>query len=104
AWPVGEPGRGIATILPMVMLTRLDCMLAAAAQVRMALVQALHHARHRVAFGRVLAAHPLMANVLADLAVESEAATVFAIEVAAAVEAAQADPDAARSEERRVGQ
>ncbi len=95
AWPVGEPGRGIATILPMVMLTRLDCMLAAAAQVRMALVQALHHARHRVAFGRVLAAHPLMANVLADLAVESEAATVFAIEVAAAVEAAQADPDAA---------
>src|SRR5690606_40007561 len=76
-------------------ISRLDCMLAAAAQVRMALVQALHHARHRVAFGRVLAAHPLMANVLADLAVESEAATVFAIEVAAAVEAAQADPDAA---------
>src|SRR5690606_12320373 len=84
AWRVGAEGRGVATILQMVMLTRLDCMLGAAAQVRMALAQALHHARHRVAFGRVLAGHPLMANVLADLAVESEAATAFARDVAAA--------------------
>lgn len=95
AWPVGAPGRGVATIIPMVMLTRLDCMLAAAAQVRMAMAQALHHARHRVAFGRVLAGHPLMANVLADLAIESEAATVFALDVAAAVEAGQGDAGAA---------
>ncbi|HET6397160.1 MAG TPA: acyl-CoA dehydrogenase family protein, partial [Pseudoxanthomonas sp.] len=95
AWRVGEEGRGLATILPMVMLTRLDCMLGAAAQARMALAQALHHARHRQAFGRVLAGHPLMANVLADLAVESEAATAFALDVAAAVDAAPADAEAA---------
>jgi len=95
AWPVGEPGRGVATIIPMVMLTRLDCMLAAAAQARMAMAQAVHHARHRVTFGRVLAGHPLMANVLADLAIESEAATVFALDVAAAVEAGQGDAGAA---------
>ncbi|AKC85485.1 acyl-CoA dehydrogenase family protein [Pseudoxanthomonas suwonensis] len=95
AWRVGGEGRGVATIIEMVMLTRLDCMLGAAAQVRMALAQALHHARHRVAFGRRLAGHPLMANVLADLAVESEAATAFALRVAAAVDAAQDDPQAA---------
>ncbi|WP_028914920.1 acyl-CoA dehydrogenase family protein [Pseudoxanthomonas sp. J31] len=95
AWPVGEPGRGVATIIPMVMLTRLDCMLAAAAQVRWAMANALHHARHRMAFGRVLAGHPLMANVLADLAIESEAATVFALDVAAAVDAGPGDPQAA---------
>ncbi|ADV27185.1 acyl-CoA dehydrogenase domain-containing protein [Pseudoxanthomonas suwonensis 11-1] len=95
AWPVGEPGRGVATIIPMVMLTRLDCMLAAAAQARMAMAQAVHHARHRVTFGRVLVGHPLMANVLADLAIESEAATVLALDVAAAVEAGQGDAGAA---------
>ena len=95
AWRVGEEGRGVATILEMVMLTRLDCMLGAAAEVRMALAQALHHARHRVAFGRPLVEHPLMANVLADLAVESEAATAFALHVAALVDAAPADPGAA---------
>ncbi len=95
AWRVGEEGRGVATIIEMVMLTRLDCMLGAAAETRMALAQALHHARHRVAFGRPLVAHPLMANVLADLAIESEAATAFALHVAAAVDAAPADPQAA---------
>jgi putative acyl-CoA dehydrogenase len=61
----------------------------------MALAQALHHARHRLAFGRPLVAHPLMANVLADLAIESEAATAFALHVAAAVDAAPGDPQAA---------
>jgi putative acyl-CoA dehydrogenase len=95
AWRVGEEGRGVATIIEMVMLTRLDCMLGAAAEMRMALAQALHHARHRLAFGRPLVAHPLMANVLADLAVESEAATAFALRVAAAVDAAPGDPQAA---------
>jgi putative acyl-CoA dehydrogenase len=95
AWRVGEEGRGVATIIEMVMLTRLDCMLGAAAETRMALAQALHHARHRLAFGRPLVAHPLMANVLADLAVESEAATAFALRVAAAVDAAPGDPQAA---------
>ena len=95
AWRVGGEGRGVATIVEMVMLTRLDCMLGAAAEVRMALAQALHHARHRVAFGRPLVEHPLMANVLADLAVESEAATAFALHVAALVDAAPDDPEAA---------
>ncbi len=92
AWRIGEEGRGVATIIEMVMLTRLDCMLAAAAEVRMALAQALHHVRHRRAFGRRLVEQPLMANVLADLALESEAATVFALRVAAAVDAAPRDP------------
>ncbi len=95
AWRVGAEGRGVATIIEMVMLTRLDCMLGAAAEVRMALAQALHHARRRVAFGSRLVEHPLMANVLADLALESEAATAFALRVAAAVDAAPADPQAA---------
>ncbi|GAB3516631.1 acyl-CoA dehydrogenase family protein [Pseudoxanthomonas daejeonensis] len=95
AWRVGEEGRGVATILEMVMLTRLDCMLGAAAEVRMALAQALHHARHRRAFGRRLVEHPLMANVLADLAIESEAATAFALHVAAVVDAAATDREAA---------
>ncbi|KAF1691837.1 acyl-CoA dehydrogenase family protein [Pseudoxanthomonas koreensis] len=95
AWPVGAEGRGVQTIIAMVMLTRLDCMLGAAAEVRMALAHALHHARHRVAFGRPLVAHPLMANVLADLSLESEAATAFALHVAAAVERSAGDPQAA---------
>jgi len=95
AWRVGEEGRGVATIIEMVMLTRLDCMLGAAAQVRMALAQALHYGRHRVAFGRRLVDHPLMAHVLADLAIESEAATAFALHVAALVDAAPSDPHAA---------
>jgi len=94
AWArrVGEEGRGVATIIEMVMLTRLDCMLGAAAQMRMALAQALHHARQRRSFGKRLVEHALMANVLADLAIESEAATVFALRVARAVDAAPRDP------------
>lgn len=93
AWRVGGEGRGVATIIEMVMLTRLDCMLGSAAEMRMALSQALHHARHRAAFGKPLVEHALMRNVLADLAVESEAATAFALRVARAVDAA---PDDAR--------
>ena len=92
AWQVGEEGRGIGTILEMVMLTRLDCMLGAAAQMRMALAQAIHHCRHRSAFGYRLADQPLMRNVLADLAIESEAATVLAMRIARAVDAAPRDP------------
>ena len=89
---VGEEGRGVATILEMVMLTRLDCMLGAAAEMRMALAQALHHARHRVAFGARLVEQPLMRNVLADLAIEVEAAVAFALRVARAVDRAPQDP------------
>ncbi|WP_369939543.1 acyl-CoA dehydrogenase family protein [Xanthomonas medicagonis] len=94
AWAqrIGEEGRGVARIIGMVMLTRLDCMLAAAAQMRMALAQALHHARHRIVFGKRLIEQPLMRNVLADLAIESEAATAFAMRVARAVDAGERDP------------
>jgi len=97
AWAqrVGEEGRGVATIIGMVMMTRLDCMLGAAAEIRMALAQALHHTRHRSSFGTRLSEQPLMANVLADLAIESEAATVFAMRVARAVDQAGADPQQA---------
>ncbi len=94
AWArrIGEEGRGVATIIEMVMLTRLDCMLGAAAEMRMALAQALHHARHRRSFGKRLVEHALMANVLADLSIESEAATVLSMRVARAVDAAPRDP------------
>ncbi|WP_425602198.1 isovaleryl-CoA dehydrogenase [Luteimonas aquatica] len=87
AWRVGEEGRGIATILEMVMLTRLDCMLGSSAQMRMALAHALHHAAHRRAFGRALIEQPLMRNVLADLALEAEAALALSLRVARAVDA-----------------
>ncbi|KFN47456.1 hypothetical protein N790_01740 [Arenimonas malthae CC-JY-1] len=89
AWLVGEEGRGVATILQMVALTRLDCLLGSASLQRQALVQALHHARHRRAFGKVLSAQLLMRNVLADLALESEAATALAFRVARAVDAGE---------------
>ncbi|CAL94916.1 isovaleryl-CoA dehydrogenase [Azoarcus olearius] len=85
--PVGEPGRGIAVLIEMAAQTRLDCVLGSAALMRRALVEALHHARHRSAFGHPLIAQPLMRNVLADLALESEAATLLAIHLAACADA-----------------
>ena len=91
-WPVGEPGRGLAAILEMVNHTRLDCIVGSAALMRQAVAQATHHAAHRSAFGRRLADQPLMTNVLADLAVESEAATMLAMRVAGAFDRAPGDP------------
>jgi putative acyl-CoA dehydrogenase len=88
-WLVGEPGRGVPAIIEMVNTTRLDCVLGSAATVRAALTQAIHHAKHRSAFGALLVDQPLMQNVLADLAVESEAATVLAIRLAAALDAGE---------------
>ncbi len=88
---IGDEGRGVATIIEMVMLTRLDCMLGSAATMRMATAQAIHHARHRRAFGKRLTEHALMRNVLADLALESEAATALALRVAGAVDHAPHD-------------
>ncbi|NEK60113.1 DNA alkylation response protein [Geodermatophilus sabuli] len=88
-WLVGEPGRGVPTIIEMVGATRLDCVVGSAAIMRAALTQAVHHARHRRAFGALLADQPLMENVLADLAVESEAATALAVRLAAAVDAGE---------------
>jgi putative acyl-CoA dehydrogenase len=87
AWLVGEEGRGIPTILEMGTYCRLDCALGTAGLMRGALAQAMHHARHRAAFGRPLAEQPLMKNVLADLALESEAATVLALRLARAFDA-----------------
>jgi putative acyl-CoA dehydrogenase len=90
AWPVGEPGRGVRTIVEMVNMTRLDCVLGTAAGMRAGLRQALHHTAHRRAFGAELIDQPLMRSVLADLAVESEAATTLGLRLAAAVDAAHA--------------
>lgn len=81
-WLLGQLGRGIPTILEMGSHTRLDCVLGSAGTMRAALTHALHHARHRAAFGRPLAQQPLMQNVLADLALESEAASAFALRLA----------------------
>ncbi|MGX4640354.1 isovaleryl-CoA dehydrogenase [Massilia sp. SYSU DXS3249] len=81
-WLVGEAGRGIPTILEMGSHTRLDCVVGTAGIMRAALCHALHHARGRAAFGKPLARQPLMQNVLADLALESEAATAFALRLA----------------------
>ncbi|MFP3987225.1 acyl-CoA dehydrogenase family protein [Streptomyces sp. E11-3] len=81
---VGEEGRGVRTIIEMVAATRLDCVLGSAALMRQAVAQAVHHTAYRSAFGGVLIDKPLMRNVLADLALESEAATVLGLRLAAA--------------------
>ncbi len=84
AWLIGEEGRGVPLILEMGTMTRLDCALGTSGLMRQALTLALHHARQRKAFGKALAEHELMRNVLADLALESEAATTLALRVARA--------------------
>ncbi len=84
---VGEEGRGVRTIIEMVAATRLDCVIGSAAIMRQAVTQAVHHASYRSAFGGVLIEKPLMRNVLADLALESEAATTLALRLAAAYDA-----------------
>ncbi|MEU1850678.1 acyl-CoA dehydrogenase family protein [Streptomyces sp. NPDC019990] len=81
---VGEEGRGVRTIIEMVAATRLDCVLGSAGLMRQAVAQAVHHCAHRAAFGGKLLDKPLMRNVLADLAIESEAATTLALRLAAA--------------------
>ena len=81
---IGEEGRGIATLVEMASYTRLDCVLGSTALLRQAVVQAMHHARHRIAFGQQLIQHPLMQSVLMDLALESEAATALALRLARA--------------------
>lgn len=92
AWRVGGEGDGVRTIIPMVHHTRLDASISAAAVMRQAVVQALHHAAHRSAFGARLADQPLMQNVLADLALESEAAAAMAMRLARGFDDATADP------------
>lgn len=103
---IGDEGRGVPTIIEMANFTRLDCVIGSAALMRAALVQAIHHARHRSAFGRPLAQQPLMQNVLADLALESEAATVLFMRLAHAFEqsaqAAQPGEESAEALEARA--
>jgi putative acyl-CoA dehydrogenase len=88
---IGDEGRGVATIIEMVSHTRLDCVSGSASLMRQAFAQAAHHARHRRAFGALLIDQPLMLNVLADLALESEAATTLMLRLARAVDRAPHD-------------
>ena len=103
AWArmVGEPGRGVPTIIEMVGHTRLDCILGTAAGMRRGVAEATWHAAHRSAFGKVLSDQPLMQNVLADLALEAEATTALAMRMARAYDAAENDP--AEAHLKRLG-
>lgn len=92
AWRVGEEGRGVAQILEMGTMTRLDCALGTSGLMRQALSLALHHTRQRMAFGKKLIEQPLMRNVLADLALESEAATALSIRLASAFDKKDSNP------------
>jgi putative acyl-CoA dehydrogenase len=97
AWAqlIGEEGRGVPTIIEMVNHTRLDCSLGGAAGMRHGVAQAIHHCSHRSTFGKLLSEHDLMRNVLADLAVESEAATIGAMRLARAYDEAIAGDEGA---------
>ncbi|MFE2883348.1 DNA alkylation response protein [Streptomyces sp. NPDC059272] len=94
AWLVGPEGRGVKTIIEMVNCTRLDCVMMSATLMRKTLVEAGHHARHRSAFGARLLEQPLMRNVLADLALESEAATTLTLRLAGAADRSVRGDDA----------
>jgi putative acyl-CoA dehydrogenase len=102
AWLIGEEGRGVPQILAMGALTRLDCALGTAGLMRQALSLALHHTSQRQAFGKALIDQPLMKNVLADLALESEAATALAMRLAAAVDCSEHRADAHEAVMRRL--
>ncbi|HEV7769672.1 MAG TPA: isovaleryl-CoA dehydrogenase [Solirubrobacterales bacterium] len=100
AWLVGEEGDGVRTIIEMVNHTRLDCSIGGAAGMRVGVAQAIHHTSHRAAFGKDLIDQPLMRNVLADLCVESEAATISAMRLARAYDEAIAGDQEAQSLKR----
>jgi len=98
-WLVGEEGRGIPTVLEMGVYTRLDCAIGSTGIMRAALSQALHHTSLRAAFGKLLRNQPLMMNVLADMALETEAATALSLRLARAFDAQE---DEAESQLRRI--
>jgi putative acyl-CoA dehydrogenase len=102
AWAVlvGEEGQGVKVIIEMVNHTRLDCVIGSASLMRQAVAQAAHHTAHRKAFGKLLSEQPLMVNVLADIAVESEATTLLMMRLAGAFDRAD---DAAQAHFRRIG-
>lgn len=89
---VGDEGRGIPTIIEMATYTRLNCVMGSAGLIRQAVVQAIHHTRHRHAFGKRLVDQPLMRNVLADMALESEAATLLMMRLTQAFDRTSDDP------------
>ncbi|OUM05671.1 DNA alkylation response protein [Pseudomonas syringae] len=93
AWMIGEEGRGVPTIIEMVAMTRFDCMVGSSALMRQALTQATHHCAHRAVGGRLLAEQPLMQNVLADLALESEAALALTLRMGRALDRLDDDPE-----------
>jgi putative acyl-CoA dehydrogenase len=97
AWMLGEEGRGVATIMGMVAHTRLDCVIGSSALMRQAVSQAAHHVAHRSAFGRRLVEQPLMQNVLADLALEAEAAAALMLRLARAYDEAAGGKTQARA-------
>jgi putative acyl-CoA dehydrogenase len=99
---LGEEGRGVSTIIEMVSMTRLDCVLGSTALMRGAVAQASHHAAHRSAFGSLLADKALMRAVLADLAIESEAATVLAMRLAASFDPPADGPSGSERAFRRL--
>ncbi|MBX8495036.1 acyl-CoA dehydrogenase family protein [Pseudomonas cichorii] len=94
AWMVGEEGRGVPTIIEMVAMTRFDCMIGSSALMRQALTQATHHCAHRKVSGRLLSEQPLMQNVLADLALESEAALALTLRMGRALDHLDDDHEA----------
>ncbi len=100
-WLIGEEGDGIARIVEMVNFTRMDCAIGSAALIRAALAAAIHHAAHRRAFGALLVDHSLMQNVLADLALESEAAIALCMRVARTIDDSPHDWQAAAL--KRIG-
>jgi putative acyl-CoA dehydrogenase len=93
---IGDEGRGVPTIIEMVNHTRLDCIISSAALMRQSTLQAMHHCHHRSAFGKLLSEQPLMVNVLADLALESEAALRLTMRVARSYDAADSSPKEAQ--------
>src|SRR4051794_23593423 len=98
AWRIGEEGRGVRTIIEMVQLTRVDCIISSAGMMRMALAQALHHARHRAVFQKHLADQPMMRTLLADMALEVEGATALIMRLCRSFDlAASNEKEAARA-------
>lgn len=89
---IGEPGRGVSTIIEMVTLTRLDCAVSSAGLMRASLAEAVHHVRHRRVSGELLIRQPLMQRVLADMALDVAAATALSLRLSAAFDQAAADP------------
>ncbi len=98
AWMIGNEGRGVRTIIEMVSMTRFDCMVGSSAIMRQALAQAIHHTSGRAAFGKNLHEQPLMQNVLADLAIESEAALAISMRIGHSLDLLQQEPDNAFEE------